>query len=135
MQDKEKAPRDGDFAKGPTTNTSTVTRITPGADSAERPCDFCDTEGPAWSYGAGAFTRRLPGTPVAVAFVGPWLACEPCAALVDGDQWGRLLRRRQSLHAASHGAIGSELLGLWLTFESRRTGPARPLGVGGGERL
>ena len=49
------------------------------------PCDFCGADQPSWSF-CGA-------DPQLDTELGPWLACETCAAAIRGQKWDALVKR------------------------------------------
>ncbi|MFD8727754.1 hypothetical protein [Streptomyces sp. NPDC059611] len=85
-----------------------------------QPCDFCSNGLAAWIYqvipvGPGLVTVTRPPTRTELAQPQagrswashgvndtPWYACEPCAELIEADDWKGLLRRSIRLYEEKH---------------------------------
>ncbi len=95
-------------------------------------CDFCYAPDPPLEIPARDFIYpgpRLPGQTDGSA--GSWGCCEPCAALVDSNQWSRLIRRCVDGHQRRFGEPLPELAVQMVSRVHRVlrrniTGPARP---------
>ena len=74
-------------------------------------CDFCGRRLPSRyvSFGCRDFVRALPGEhgrpDLLVDLQGDWLACEPCARLVDAEAWGKLAARAMAARRPSSGHV------------------------------
>ena len=94
-------------------------------------CDFCSLDGPVWDYPCEDFTIRIMG-------VGEdggsriqdhtsregWLACQPCATLIDANDRAGLMARAMLRQPGRHRALIREALKPWHDeFFAHRQGP------------
>jgi hypothetical protein len=102
--------------------------VEPAAIHTEYRCDFCNEDESAFILPVRDFL--LPGT--ANAHSGTdWSACNPCAALIDLNQWSALKRRCEAVWRFRHGVDMDAtrkqgLTILWRAMRKNISGSLRP---------
>jgi hypothetical protein len=103
-------------------------------------CDFCSDDQVIVEYPAENFI--CPNMPIAES-IGSWNACAACAALIVKDDWTGLASRAvETFKAKCSGLISRwddttrdrlvlDMRQLHAKFREFRTGPGKPLRVGG----
>ena len=104
--------------------------------ATETRCDFCSSPDPCWLYDCESFERRVGGgdglIEVTVRSNGAWLACEPCAELIEHNDSRGLAHRAVGLLRArygelvSHNHIRASVARMHHHFLAHKTGGRRP---------
>jgi hypothetical protein len=107
-------------------------------------CDFCRAPQPAYEYPARDFAATITVTDGGEGekrsaewrSQGAWLACEPCAELIDAGEYGKLTVRADKAHDSlrpehltrhERDLLRGALIALHEAFAGAREGPAVPL--------
>lgn len=85
-------------------------------------CDFCGDRNPRWDYGCADFQTERDGS------WGGWMACGPCAALVEARDREALLARALSLFPHVSDGTAARAKAMQDGFFANMTGGREPYG-------